>query len=145
MASKRMEIDKEAMFRKIMPGSTPPGAAAEAASSPPSEPPASAVPASATILPSSRIQVRNESTHIVANVMEKVVLERLDDAFSKFKCCKCDRCRKDVVALALNKLPPRYVVVDEKDISAYAAMINTAEVTTAIVQAVLQVRSNPRH
>ncbi|MBR5486086.1 MAG: late competence development ComFB family protein [Oscillospiraceae bacterium] len=145
MASKRMEIDKEAMFRKIMPGSTPPGAASEPTPPAPAEPPVSAVPSPSSILPSGRIQVRKESTQIIANVMERVVLERLDDAFSKFKCCKCDRCRKDVVALALNKLPPRYIVVDEKDISSYAAMINTAEVTTAIVQAVLQVRSNPRH
>lgn len=50
----------------------------------------------------------------VVNVMEKVV----KDVLMQYKdelhlTCKCDRCMNDVLAITLNKLPPRYIVNEE--------------------------------
>lgn len=51
---------------------------------------------------------------VICNVMEKVV----EDVVMKFKdelhlSCTCGRCLDDVMAIALNKLPPRYIANDD--------------------------------
>ena len=43
------------------------------------------------------------------NMMERFVDERLKDMLQKENCCKCERCIEDMKAIALNKLPSRYV------------------------------------
>ncbi|MDD5747486.1 MAG: late competence development ComFB family protein [Actinomycetota bacterium] len=48
------------------------------------------------------------------NVMEDLVAEYVDEAISNDNdFCKCERCRLDVIALALNKLKPKYVVTEK--------------------------------
>lgn len=103
----------------------------------PAPPPPAFTPAS--------VQIREHSTASVVNLMEYLVADRLDGAFKKFNCCKCDKCRKDVVALALNQLPTKYVVAEQEEIPRLVQEISGSEVSTAIVHAVLVVRSHPRH
>lgn len=79
------------------------------------------------------------------NIMEYMVYQRVDEVITKFKCCTCSKCRKDTIALALNKLPPRYMVKSGDLTLDYTRNKSTAEVLTALVQAVLVVRANPRH
>jgi competence protein ComFB len=79
------------------------------------------------------------------NVMEYLVYQRVDEVMAKFNCCNCSKCRKDTIALALNKLPPRYTVKSGDLTVDYTRNKSTAEVLTALVQAVLVVRANPRH
>jgi competence protein ComFB len=79
------------------------------------------------------------------NVMEYLVYQRVDEVMAKFNCCNCSKCRKDTIALALNKLPPRYTVKSGDLTVGYTRNKSTAEVLTALVQAVLVVRANPRH
>lgn len=83
--------------------------------------------------------------YAVVNMMELLVSERLDSAFSKFNCCQCDKCRKDAVAAALNLLPPEYVVAEIDEIDALLHEHSTKEVSAALVKAILQVRAHPRH
>lgn len=45
----------------------------------------------------------------LVNLMEETVLNKIDQLWSKTKYCKCDRCRMDVAAYALNRLPAQYV------------------------------------
>lgn len=84
---------------------------------------------------------------ILYNVSEKLVLNKLDATLKKMDCCRCDRCKEDIVAIALNNLKPMYVVGTKYEIK---NKINessdiSAEVTTEIIKAVLAVRKNPRH
>lgn len=79
------------------------------------------------------------------NLMETMVLRKLDDAVRKFNCCGCDRCRRDVVAYALNRLPPRYVVADVRHMAQMEEYVEDKQIMAAVIKAVLQVRSNPRH
>lgn len=46
----------------------------------------------------------------ILNVMEPLVTNALEDQFIKHKLlkCACDKCRIDIIVLALNHLPPRY-------------------------------------
>lgn len=45
----------------------------------------------------------------LVNVMEKVVDEKLEEMLQSENCCKCARCLEDMKAIALNKLPAKYV------------------------------------
>ena len=81
----------------------------------------------------------------LVNLMEAFVEKRLDTALKKFKCCGCERCRKDVLAIALNKLPPLYVIEDDPDIRDLHERERAAQVATALVQAILAVKAQPLH
>lgn len=80
------------------------------------------------------------------NVMELLIENKIEEAMSKFRCCNCATCRQDITAYALNKLTPRYIVQD-------AALVTQAlqdpelnsQVTTALVQAILKIKANPKH
>ncbi|MBP1925782.1 hypothetical protein J2Z76_001643 [Sedimentibacter acidaminivorans] len=84
---------------------------------------------------------------IIYNVMEGLVMEKLDITLQKMNCCKCDRCRDDIVALALNNLKPLYIVATRDEIESKKQEFSKSglEVTTAVLKAVLSVRRNPRH
>ncbi|MDE6017033.1 MAG: late competence development ComFB family protein [Acetatifactor sp.] len=43
------------------------------------------------------------------NLMEETVLNKIDQLWENTNYCKCDSCRMDVAAYALNRLPPQYV------------------------------------
>ncbi|HWP50693.1 MAG TPA: late competence development ComFB family protein [Clostridia bacterium] len=81
----------------------------------------------------------------LVNLMEAFVEKRLEAALKKFKCCTCERCRKDVLALTLNKLPPLYVIEGDLDIRDQHERERAAQVATALVQAVLAVKAHPSH
>ena len=88
-----------------------------------------------------------ENGIIIYNVMEGLVMEKLDITLQKMNCCKCDRCKDDIVALALNSLKPMYIVGTSDEIDSRKSEFSKQglEVTTAVLKAVLTVRRNPRH
>lgn len=45
----------------------------------------------------------------LTNLMEETVLHKIDQLWGTTNYCKCDRCRVDIAAYALNRLPARYV------------------------------------
>ncbi len=88
---------------------------------------------------------RNQKPVVLINVTEYCVNKRINDAFDKFKgACKCDRCMKDVAAMALNELPPKYMVVEEDQIDAVVDA-HSQDVVPALTKAILAVKANPRH
>ncbi len=91
------------------------------------------------------LQFHTVDQSILINLMERLVAQRLDEAFSKFNCCKCDKCKKDVAAMALNRLPPKYVVASQDQIVELISRQTYAEVLTAIIQSILVVKAHPNH
>ena len=81
----------------------------------------------------------------LVNLTEVLVADRLDAAFEKFNCCRCDRCRKRAAAFALNELAPNYVAAAVEQIEQLLAGCPTRDVSAAIVRAVLRVKSTPEH
>ncbi|MEM1485292.1 late competence development ComFB family protein [Oscillospiraceae bacterium PP1C4] len=154
MAKNKREIDKDTMYSKIMPSSYK-NTDREPSSGVSSTEPvkvAAAVPAKMTSAPKpslftkdNGVQLKEKNRTLLVNIMEKLVVEKLDAAFAKFNCCKCDRCKQDVAAIALNKLTPKYVVTDQSSMIDLISRQTSAEVTTAIIKAILIVRANPRH
>lgn len=85
----------------------------------------------------------------IKNYMEEVVWESLDRVLdTKEGVCKCDKCRNDIVAIALNALPPRYVVTDLGETYTRIKALEQqfyADVITAITNAAVVVQASPRH
>lgn len=93
----------------------------------------------------SSVPLRPAKNLVVLNLVEQLVADRLDAAFDKFNCCRCDKCRRDVAALALNALPPQYVVADPDDLPRLLAEAPAKEIPTALVKAIIQIKNNPQH
>lgn len=146
MARNKREIDKEIMFNKIMPSSLLSASdTSDKAVSPAEVFEHAPVKPNPQLTGDSGVRLQNKENTILVNIIEYLVTEKLDSAFAKFNCCKCDKCRKDVAAIALNKLKPKYMVIQPDRIPEAVAQQNGAEVATALVQGILQVRSHPRH
>lgn len=84
----------------------------------------------------------------VFNYMEKWVNECLDKLLKKSKGCKCDKCRKDMYALALNNLKPYYVATEKGRVMAKLANTENQFETDIVIQvtkAINIVQANPNH
>lgn len=81
--------------------------------------------------------------------MEDLVLARIDTVMAQYpQCCACEQCRLDIMALALNHLPPRYISSHKGDVFTRIDEMSgqyEVEVIRAIVRAVEQVQAHPRH
>ena len=91
--------------------------------------------------------MRENKDSVLVNLMEELVLTRLDSTIQRFNCCRCDKCKKDIAALALNRLAPHYTVIEgNRELKQKEAEEKYAsEVTGALVQAILVVKKEPRH
>ena len=85
----------------------------------------------------------------LTNRMEHFVELSLDEILKqKRELCGCERCRLDVTALALNALPPGYVVSDFGEVVTNIDLDSSqwkADVMMAILRAFDIVRKKPRH
>lgn len=85
---------------------------------------------------------------VLQNLMEKAVLNSVDEFLGKQDICICEQCRLDVAAIALNNLPPRYVVTSEGASYARADLLEVqkyVDVVGAITKAIKLVKEHPRH
>ncbi len=85
---------------------------------------------------------------LLKNYMEDAVEATLDEILEWKDTCRCDRCRSDVKALALNHLPPKYVVTDKgyvyTKVNELATQFRT-DITVAVTNAMKAVAKHPRH
>lgn len=156
MTRTKKDIDKELMYKKLMPsGSRSAKNAANNAVMEQHLPTYGEAVASAMEEPLNQhhtimrrevgVPFMDTQPTILVNAMENIVLEKLDSVLARCQSCKCDRCKKDIVAKALNKLPPRYMVLAEGQPTPDVDPQTNAQVISAMIQAVLAVRTSPRH
>lgn len=165
MAGKK-EFDKDYIFNLIMPSSvkadtdspapTPTAAVPSAVSPAPQQAPTAAEEPEDDALSQLKNKLasrqggnvslpRSQREYTLVNLTELLVCDRIDSVFAKFNCCRCDKCRKDVTAAALNMLPAEYVVAPPEEIFRMVEDHTSQEVSSALVKAVLQIRAKPRH
>ena len=105
-------------------------------------------PASAFETPFAPRETRLPDGAVCVNVMEVLVDERIERYVRMFGLCDCARCLADVRALALTRLPPKYVVLAESVatpmLSLYRAKFES-QVIAQVVQACKTVMEAPRH
>ena len=62
--------------------------------------------------------------------------------------CKCEKCYLDIMAIALNNLPPQYYVSQKGEVFSklLASYMDTKiKVITEITKAIIQVQKEPHH
>ncbi len=105
-------------------------------------------PAPALETPFAPRETRLPDGAVCVNVMELLVDERIERYVRMFGLCTCPRCLADVRALALTKLPPKYVVLAGSAatpmISLYRAKFES-QVIAQVIQACKTVMEAPRH
>ena len=83
------------------------------------------------------------------NYMELLMWQYLDEVLAgQPGICRCEKCRYDIAALAMNFLPPRYVVTDRGQIYTKIKALEqqfTIDIVTAITHAAKIVSLTPHH
>lgn len=101
-----------------------------------------------TTEPASEEAKKDGERFYYVNVLEEIVKERVETYMRRFGVCMCPRCVADTTALALNGLPPKYVVIDKKSGSPmfnYLEMQYAGAVVTQLSQACVIVKNQPNH
>ncbi len=85
---------------------------------------------------------------VLHNLMEDSVLQAATELMTKEDMCTCEQCRLDIAAIALNSLPPRYVVTSKGASYARADLLEMqkyVDIIGAIAKAIKLVKEHPRH
>lgn len=89
-----------------------------------------------------------EEDFVSLNIMEPLVEQRMNKYIGMFGLCDCSRCKADVRALALSRLPPKYMVLSKAAltpmVSFFSAKYDTSA-TAQVIYACKQVMEHPRH
>lgn len=85
----------------------------------------------------------------MSNDMENIVKEELDKLLlKKDDVCKCYKCKLDMMILALNRLPPKYIITEKGRIYTKLKEQETqfkVDVVRELTKAIMQVSANPQH
>ncbi len=82
------------------------------------------------------------------NYMEEVVFNLIDGVLDDINMCKCELCVKDIAALALNSLPPKYIATEKGELYSKVNSLRSqfeVDVISAITKAAVLVKKAPRH
>jgi len=85
---------------------------------------------------------------VLKNFMEDIVEQNLDKVIKNSGGCLCEKCRLDTMAIVLNRMPNRYVVTERGELYTKISILQQqfdVDVISAIAQAVMVVKINPRH
>lgn len=88
------------------------------------------------------------SVPLLHNYMEDMLREKLPHTMKVLRCCSCERCTLDILALTLNSLPSSYAVtVRDETLDRVKVLRREYEVkvTATLIKAIQQVKSAPRH
>lgn len=84
----------------------------------------------------------------IKNYMEICVENLLGVVMKQIDVCNCERCKMDIIAIALNNLPTKYVVTKKGVLYSKLTTLEyqfDIDVITAITKAIDIVKNNPRH
>lgn len=84
----------------------------------------------------------------VKNYMEDAVRWMLDDVLKEFDVCKCEKCREDIVAIALNNLKPLYFSTHRGEVFVSTNVLVQqfrADIIAAIIKGIEKVKEKPNH
>lgn len=85
----------------------------------------------------------------IYNYMEFIVADELEKLLAcEEALCKCQKCKLDIIAWALNRLPPKYIVSEKGRIYTRLDEQNTqfrVDVIRQLTKAMFNVSKNPQH
>ncbi|RCX09299.1 competence protein ComFB [Anaerobacterium chartisolvens] len=84
----------------------------------------------------------------IKNYMEEIVFNQMKEVLSDINVCSCEKCVMDIAAIALNALPPKYIVTEKGELFSKIDSLKQqfeVDVISAITRAAVLVKRNPRH
>ncbi|NLD50423.1 MAG: late competence development ComFB family protein [Clostridiaceae bacterium] len=84
----------------------------------------------------------------IKNYMEEIVFSSIKKILKNINVCSCDKCIMDIAAIALNNLPPKYIVTQKGELYSRINALKQqfeVDVVTAVTKAAELVKRNPRH
>lgn len=84
----------------------------------------------------------------IKNYMEEVVFNQMKEILTDMNVCTCEKCLLDIAAIALNTLPPKYVVTEKGMLYSKVDSLGQqfdVDVIAAITRAAVIVKRSPRH
>lgn len=84
----------------------------------------------------------------VKNFMEEIVFAFINDILNDINVCTCEKCILDIAAIALNDLPPKYIVTKKGELYTKIDSLKQqfeVDVISAITKAAVIVKRRPRH
>ncbi len=89
-----------------------------------------------------------EQSDDLVNIAEILAKEKIALVMERMKVCTCKTCVNDVLALALNSLPTKYVTTDSGkqyfQLDIYKKQYET-DILAALTKACVRVKASPRH
>ena len=85
---------------------------------------------------------------VLVNILEEILRMEAPKVMKGFDMCCCERCLCDVMALALNKIPAKYVVSKKGALFAKIASYGNqhrTDIFSSLTQACLSVKESPSH
>ena len=82
------------------------------------------------------------------NVLEDILELEFDEMTSSLNICTCPQCRTDIIAYALNQLPPRYVATQAGMVLSKADLHEPqkhTDIQAALARAIDLVAKQPHH
>lgn len=83
------------------------------------------------------------------NYMENIVLRNMERVLAEYQdICKCDKCKLDIAAIALNRLQPHYTVTEKGKLFTKVKEMeiqNEVDVIKEITRAIELVSKKPYH
>lgn len=83
------------------------------------------------------------------NYMEEAIKDELNKLLTDIEdICKCEKCRLDMTAFALNRMASQYVVSDKGRMYTKLKELNTqsrVDIMTHLTKAILHVSKKPQH
>ena len=82
------------------------------------------------------------------NYMENCVQDSLKPVLTAINACQCDQCSADIMAIALNSVPPKYVVTRKGELYSKLSTLRQqfdVDIIAAITKAAVIVGRAPRH
>lgn len=84
----------------------------------------------------------------IKNFMEVIVFNLMNEVLPDINVCKCEKCKLDIAAIALDDLPPKYIVTEKGELYSKIDALQQqfeVDVISAITKAAVLVKRNPRH
>lgn len=84
----------------------------------------------------------------IKNYMEVCVKDMIMPVLKEINSCTCSKCRFDITAIALNSLPPKYVVTKKGQLYTKLSALQQqfdVDIISAITKAAVIVSRAPRH
>jgi len=91
---------------------------------------------------------KKSDDYILVNVTEELVRNRVREIMKSYDVCQCNKCFSDICAIVLNKMTPRYVTTEKGSLMSLLATTDIevqTELTVNILQALMRVKTDPKH